>query len=652
MKKILISLLLIASLILTMSSCGKQEPEEVYDGSTIWSIYWYLCGSDLESWYGCATEDIEEMMAVKLPENVKVIIQTGGALSWERDDIPDDKIGRFIYDSKGLKKLEEQPQANMGEAQTLEDFLKFCTEKYPADRQMVLFWNHGGGSVAGAAFDINYSFDSLTINEFRKAFEAVCGSSGEEPPFDIIGFDACLMATIDVADTFKDYGKYMVASEELEPGCGWYYTGWIQALADKPGMGGESLGKAICDAYMEGCRLEGEDEDITLSVTDLSRIDRLLKAYDSLGASALMGIAEDASLFTSYSRGAVSAESYGGNTEEEGYTNMVDLGHLSRNNAHLLPDSAVEVQKALKDCVVYKVNGPYRSEASGLSCYHSYNSDVEDFVGYSEVGCSEAFKYLYGYGISGKISDAGLEYLASRGISEEDITENDMLDISVLEGWDVYIDDYGTAVLDVLPRGAEPIINVRTKLVVVDYENDYFRFFGESGQIESDYKEGIFSSQITGYWPSIDGNFVFTRLIYQGEDYTTYSVPILLNGEEYNLRVVYDHDAGDYTVIGARKGLSDQGMPDKNLVQLKPGDVITTIYLDRSISGEGNFDHRVGTDITVTAETMFYEAPLPDGSYSFLFEMTDAHGKTAWSRMADFELAGDYIYASYYSPYY
>ena len=137
MKKILISLLLIASLILAMSSCGKQEPEEVYDGSTTWSIYWYLCGSDLESWYGCATEDIEEMMAVKLPENVKVIIQTGGALSWEKDNIPEDKIGRFIYDSKGLKKLEEQPQANMGEAQTLEDFLRFCTEKYPADRQMV-----------------------------------------------------------------------------------------------------------------------------------------------------------------------------------------------------------------------------------------------------------------------------------------------------------------------------------------------------------------------------------------------------------------------------------------------------------------------------------------------------------------------------------
>lgn len=331
---------------------------------------------------------------------------------------------------------------------------------------------------------------------------------------------------------------------------------------------------------------------------------------------------------------------------------MVDLGHLCRNNAYLLPDSSVEVQKALDDCIIYKVNGPYRTEASGLSCYHSYNADIENFVDYTEVGCSEAFKYFYGYGLSGEMSKAGLQYLQDKGVHEEDIAvDSGMLDISVLEGWDVYIDDYGNAVLDVLPRGAEPIVNVRTKVVMDDGVSDYFRFMGESGQINYDYEEGIFTSQITGYWPSIDGNFVFTRMLYQGEDYTVYSVPVLLNGEEYNLRVVYDHDKQDYTVLGARKGLTDEGMPDKHLVHLQPGDVLTTIYLDRSLTGEGGFDHRAGANITVTEETMFYEAPLPDGRYSFLFEMTDARGKTAWSEMADFELDEGYIYLSYYTSY-
>jgi len=623
------------------------------DSDQTWAVYWYLCGSDLESWYGCATEDLAEMMEVALPENVQVVIQTGGAMDWMRDDIQPERIGRYLYDSSGFSLIEEQPQANMGEAATLESFLRFCTERYPADRTMVLFWNHGGGSVAGAAFDVNYSFDSLTLDEFHTAFEAVCEPDRESPPFDIVGFDACLMATIDVADTFRDVGRYLVASEELEPGNGWYYTGWLQALTQNPGMDGEALGRAICDAYVEGCELKNTAGEITLSVTDLTKIDRLLEAYDRLGTAALMGVMEDPALYVDYSRGAVNAESYGGNTEEEGYTNMVDLGHLARNNARLLPDSATEVQKALEDCVVYKVNGPYRTEAGGLSCYHSYNADVDNFIGYSAVGCSEAFKYLYGFGISGKISSAGLAYVESLGVAAESVPEMaDLLDISALEGWDVYVDDYGTAILDVLPRGAEPIVHARTLAAFYDFGEDYFKFYGQSGRVEADYAEGIFSAPFDGYWPSIDGHFVVTKIVYQGEDYTTYSVPILLNGEQYNLRVVYDHDRQDYTVLGARKGLTDDGMPDKNLVQLMPGDVISTIYLSRSLTGDGGFDHKVGANITVTEETMFYEAPLPNGAYGLLFELLDVQNRSVWSEMITYELDDEYLYISDPTPFY
>ena len=135
-------------------------------------------------------------------------------------------------------------------------------------------------------------------------------------------------------------------------------------------------------------------------------------------------------------------------------------------------------------------------------------------------------------------------------------------------------------------------------------------------------------------------------MIYQGEDYTTYSVPILLNGEEYNLRVVYDHALQDYTVLGARKGLSDNGMPDKNLTQLRLGDEITTIYLDRSLTGDGNFDHRVGAAVTVTEDTAFYEAPLPNGEYGVVFKMTDHCNREAWSDMA-FYLMDDYAIYTY-----
>ena len=237
-----------------------------------WAIYWYLCGSDLETYYGAATSDLAEMMEAELSENVRVVVQTGGAAAWQNETMDAGRIERYVYDSEGFVCVDQQPQSNMGATETLTDFLSFCTENYPADKTMVLFWNHGGGSVSGAAFDENYGNDSLTLDEFYEAFQSVYTLDTENPPIDVIGFDTCLMATIDVAYTFCDVANYLVASEELEPGNGWYYTGWLQALSDDPAMGGAQLGRLICDSYVEGCEMAWTEDEITLSVTDLTKI--------------------------------------------------------------------------------------------------------------------------------------------------------------------------------------------------------------------------------------------------------------------------------------------------------------------------------------------------------------------------------------------
>ena len=72
--------------------------------------------------------------------------------------------------------------------QTLKDFLAFGKENYPAKRTAVVFWNHGGGSVSGAAFDELYGMDSLSFEEMYQAFSATFGENPQNPPVDIIGF--------------------------------------------------------------------------------------------------------------------------------------------------------------------------------------------------------------------------------------------------------------------------------------------------------------------------------------------------------------------------------------------------------------------------------------------------------------------------------
>lgn len=633
-----------------------------YQEADTWAIYWYLCGSDLETYNSAATSDLEEMTAVAAGENVTVVIQTGGADEWYHPDINADASQRFVYDADGLTLLEEKAPQNMGDASTLADFLSFCTQNYPADHTALIFWNHGGGSIGGIAYDEQYDFDSLSLGEMSEALERVFGPSPAAPPLELVGFDACLMATVDTAAALEGYAAYMVASQEMEPALGWNYTGLMTALAETPGINGAQLGKSICDSFAAACREEWLAEDITLSVIDLSRLQPLLAAYHNAGVETLAGACTSPSFLSSYTRGAKSAENYGGNTKEDGYANMVDLGDLVRSNAALLPDSAQDVLDALRDCVVYKVSGPYRAQSSGLSCYHSYDGDAEGLEAFSQVAAGAPYVYLYEYAITGNLSAEGLAYVNSMSFEPlpshppaeqsypelpqvTEVAGVETVDTLKLEDFPVYVTDDGYAVLDLGPDITSQLSGVYVQLTYVDYEEDVMLFLGRDNDLEADYEAGVFMDNFRGVWGAIDGNLVYMEIIYEGADYNLYTVPVLLNGEEYNLRVSYDYNDEAYTILGARRGIDNYGMSDKNLVTLRPGDTLTTLHYALLISGSDEEPELVPVDeITVTGQTRFHEEDMGDGTFIFLFEMEDVSGNSALSEMVQITVDQGDIY--------
>lgn len=654
MKNKIFVFLLALAMCLSLAACGGDEAA---DGSTpdaapvfqagdgSWAVYWYLCGSDLETNGGFATTDLSEMMEVQLPENVNVVIQTGGAAVWQNDQMDPEKLQRWLYNSEGLQLIEEQDTANMGDAQTLYEFLTFADENYPADKVAVTFWNHGGGSVGGAAFDELHGLDSLDLAEMYQAFDAVWPADDENPALELVGFDTCLMATVDVASTFQGFAKYLVASEEVEPGNGWLYSGWLGALAENTDMDGAALGTAICDTYYQGCEAVGTQEQTTLSVTDLSKLDPLLEAYESFGQEAFAAAAEDSGFFAELGRAAAQSENYGGNTREQGYTNMVDLGHLARQTAWMLP-SAQSVCDALADCVLYQVGGPYRAEATGLSCYYSYNGDVDDLNGYIGVGESTAFKHLYAYELTGELAEDGEEYLSSLNIGElpERVTLADM-------DWDgapLDLDDEGTSFLTLGPEANDVLAGIGFSLFYVDEAGDQMLLLGTDNDLSADWENGVFYDNFRGVWGALDGHLVYMELSFEGEDYNLYSVPILLNGEAYNLQVAYDFSTEEWNILGASQGLDESGMASKELRLLAEGDVITTIWKAATFTGDDDFEMYAAEELTVTANTAFGEAPLFDGSYSMVFEMWDAAGNYAYSDAVTFDCAGGEISTTVY----
>jgi len=584
-------------------------------------------------------------MNVKLPENVKIVIETGGSSAWQNDFVDAGTINRYVYDSNGLQPIEKDPLTSMGSEETLSSFLSFAKENYPAKKTGFIFWNHGGGSVNGAEFDENFDLDALTLDEMHAAFDANYDLSTEKPPFDMIGFDTCLMATVDTANAFSDIGKYLVASQEVEPGNGWYYTGWADALGKNPAMDGAELGKAICDSYAQGCEMVGTADNMTLSVTNLSKVAGLLTAYNDFGKEALASACADPAFFSDFSRVAVATENYGGNTKEQGFTNMVDLGSLASKSAQILPQTSSTVLSSLQSCVEYKVNGPYREDSNGLSCYYSYNGDIDDLNGYINEGAGDAFKYFYEYGLTGKLSDAGMKYIA-------DMNYESLPALETLEsqGWDNHaldVDSNGAATLTLGKKAADILSGIYMQLYYVDPDNDALLLLGSDNDVIADWENGVFKDNFRGVWGAIDGHLVYMELNYEGDGYNLYSVPILLNGEEYNLSVVYNFDKASYEIQGARKPIDDSGMADKNMIHLSAGDVISTIHYTTAISGNSDeLKPVVGDEFTVSSDTSFKEVELGDGKFLQVFEMRDMQGGTVYSDVMMFEIANGEITTS------
>ena len=171
---------------------------------------------------------------------------------------------------------------------------------------------------------------------------------------------------------------------------------------------------------------------------------------------------------------------------------------------------------------------------------------------------------------------------------------------------------------------------------------------GRDNNLEADWENGVFTDNFYGYWGAIDGHFVYMELVDEKDDYNIYTVPILLNGKEYNLQVAYNYSDETYKILGARKGIEDTGMSDKELRKLKVGDEITTILYAATYSGDDDYEAIESETFTVTEDTKFEDQDMGDGEFIMMFEMVDMQNQSAYSDIITFYVEGDEITTEVY----
>lgn len=614
-----------------------------------WTVYMYMCGSDLETKVGAASLDIGEALQAELPEDVQVLIQTGGAQQWHNGTVQAKAIERYVHTGAkdALVRLETLPNASMSSPATLQSFLEYGKKNFPSENNIFIFWDHGGGSVVGAIADEYYPGKLMSLQEMKQAFAAVYPSKKGKKPFALVGFDACLMATVDTAQNFAPFADYLVASEEVEPGNGWSYTPWLTALGQDTKMAAVDVGKNICDTYLEGCKAYGTEGAATLSLTDLSALPALQKAYTGLGQEALAKAAQDINTFLpEYGRSAMNAENYGGNTPKTGYTNMVDLGHLAKNTTELLPKHAPQVVAALEKCVVYKVNGPYRNNSHGLSGFYLYGIDAGNLQEYYALDTTpEPFKYLYSYMAAGPDMENTIKEYVGKQANSKSAPRLNTLRSHPLEDAKVDILPDGTAQMSLKPYEAAMLKSVQFMLLNVDRKADTIIVMGSDNNLKADWKKGVFRDNFVGNWGNLDGHFVYMEVLDENEKYTLYSVPLKVNDEQVSMITAYNYDTGKYKILGTRKDVENFGAASKTMTPLKPGDKITTLFYGARLSQPANMVQVDGETFTLSAQPIFSDQDImsqeekgAQETFAFVFDMTDLQNNSATSQVVFFTI--------------
>ena len=654
----------------TIKRTRRTEEKPMGEAGT-WTVMVYMCGSNLESEDGMGSGDMAEMLEASTGDNIRFLVFTGGAEEW-KNGADADKNQIYCISGGEAELVYETDMANLGDAGTLSGFLDFGIQNYPAAKMGLIFWNHGGGSISGVCFDdFNYG-DSLFLKEIDAALYSVYDEM--TCPFEFIGYDACLMSTVESAAMLASHARYMVASEETEPGYGWNYTAIGQMLDSEPEASGAELGKVICDSFYESCKDVDSEDGATLSVIDLAKVDDLMIAFDNY-AEDIYALAEKDSTddLSKVIRNITASDNFGGNNKSSGYTNMVDLGGIIEAGESYSGHTA-EAITALNNAVVYTKNGRDHQTACGLSCYYPLKIEGSQELGIFKDICISPY-YLglvdkIAYGAAGA-ADIGsydnssliASFLGDWSEDNYDEPESYSYTPDVEEQWEALDDDAQTGESELISFETEPAVDeegnygfvltkdsldctdsVQAAVYMMSDDLTEIIELGYTGDIYADWEEGMFIDNFDGFWFSLpDGQLLAAYLMLECDGYDVYSSPVVVNDEETNLIFVYDYEETAVYFVSVWDGISEFGAAERGSEDLQEGDVIIPLYYAIAVESEEE-SYYYGNEYVYDGESEPDFNYLYDGEYLYGFLINDIFGNYYETDYINFTVDDEKIY--------
>lgn len=649
------------------------------NGKDVVTIMMYMCGTDLESKHGMATSDLTEMCKATIGTNLNLIVYTGGCKKWKNSNVSNSVNQIYQIKNGAMTCLEsDMGTDSLLKPETLTSFIGYCTKNFPANRQCLIFWDHGGGSISGFGYDEkDKKVGSMTLAGINSALK----NSGTT--FDFIGFDACLMATLENGLMLSKYADYMIASEETEPGVGWYYTNWLSKLSADTSMSTVNIGKNIIDDFVDVCSSKCPKQSVTLSIVDLAELENTVP--DSLNSFA--GATNQLIHEEKYKKVSDARNS----TKEFAASSKIDQIDLVDFAKKMGTTESLELANDLLGAIKYNRTSASINTAYGLSIYFPYKkaSRVDSAINtYKAIGMdseySTCIKEFAGLEVCGQASQGGshsvLSTLLGTYSDYSSSSSGGSVDsiLSILSGLTTgkgisLPGGIGSTALDFLSEQLMSNTTIAsflsnnyfdaTKLVwtknskgsqVIELSEDQWKLIesvdlnvwvddGE-GYIDlgldniCEYDEnGNLLGDFDNTWLAINGQIVpyyHTDTFRDGNKYTINGyVPAFLNGERVKLLLVFDNEHPYGYISGARTVYTDGETETeaKNTMELKSGDKLDFICDYYTYSGEYRDSYYLGNQMTLGNTIQISNVTISGGKAKATYRFTDMYNQEYWT---------------------
>jgi hypothetical protein len=156
---------------------------------------------------------------------------------------------------------------------------------------MLVLWGHAYDFAIGRAHTRNGTIDALDFAELSRVLERLQTKyGGKSSKLDILGFDACDIATVEMACQLEPFAEYLLGSQIGIPLPGWPYDRILDRLRNPYGsiMGPAELGSYIVRRYSES--YNAESRTVSLTLLDLKRAQELADVTQALAMTLAAAI--------------------------------------------------------------------------------------------------------------------------------------------------------------------------------------------------------------------------------------------------------------------------------------------------------------------------------------------------------------------------